>query len=865
MSACFFALLPATLGQSNYTTPYTIYELAGDPGVIGTVDGTYTAARFHYPSGVALDSVGNLYVADTYNSTVRKVTVAGVVTTLAGLATNSGVADGTGNAARFNYPAGLALDAAGNIYVADSRNNTIRKVTPAGVVTTLAGMPTIAGSADGTNSAAQFDYPCGVALDSATNLYIADTDNCTIRKMTPAGVVTTLAGLARNPGSTDGTNSAARFAFPYGIAVDSAANVYVADTGNSTIRVITPAGVVTTLAGLATNINEVDAAGSAARFAHPHGLALDAAANIFVADTDNDTIRLVTPEGVVSTLAGLTAAPGNTAGKGSSARFDFPAGVAVDSAGNVYVGNTAESAIMMGVLSTLAPPSRPSVGISFPKSHQALTNDFIVVTGTTGRSQVVAAVYVQLNDQDAVLATTTDAWANWTATAALTPGTNIINAYAQDTNGFIFPATAVSFQYISNVPLTVQTNGNGTVSPNDDGKLLALNVNYTLTAIPAHDWILSNWVGGVTVPYAVLSTNAAYTFTMQSNLVLQANFVTNLFIGAQGAYNGLFAPTNAAREHTNSGSINFNLTSGGVLSGYLVLGGKVIPLSGQFNPGGAALLSTNPSGNQLVTTALQLNPAGQSVQGTVTDGSFVALLNGYQDVFTSGQKAAAYEGQYTFVILGTNDPTVGPLGSSYARVTVNSSGNITLAGSLADGTAISQSSFVSKDGLWPFYIAVSGGAGSLWGWNSFIDGTLVSPTNLSWISTTNTSIAALYGGGFTNQAVQMIASPYNPASQPPLALGSGQVILDGGNLPFDIIAPINLAANGAITFPAGENSGNLVLTINRSTGVISGSFANPSNAKQTIKVNGVLLQNQASALGYFLGVNQSGTFLLDNP
>ena len=161
------------------------------------------------------------------------------------------------------------MDSAGNVYVADSANNTIRKVTPAGVVTTLAGLAGSCGSADGTGSAARFYCPAGVAVDSAGNVYVADMHNNTIRKVTPAGVVTTLAGLAGSPGSADGTGSAARFNDPYGVAVDSAGNVYVADTGNNTIRKVTPGGVVTTLAGLAGSAGSADGTGSAARFDYP--------------------------------------------------------------------------------------------------------------------------------------------------------------------------------------------------------------------------------------------------------------------------------------------------------------------------------------------------------------------------------------------------------------------------------------------------------------------------------------------------------------------------------------------------------------------------------------------------------------------
>jgi hypothetical protein len=365
----------------NYTirkvTPgRAVTTLAGLAGSFGGVDGTGSAARFYLPKGVAVDSAGNVYVADTSNHTIREVTPAGVVTTLAGLARNIGSADGTGSAARFSNPQGVAVDGAGNVYVADSGNHTIRKVTPAGtnwVVTTLAGTAGIPGSADGTGNAAQFYYPCGVAVDNAGNVYVADSDNDTIRKVTPAGAVTTLAGLARNAGSADGAGSVARFASPQGVAVDGAGNVYVADTGNDTIRQVTPAGVVTTFGGLAGSRGSADGTGSAARFNGPSGVAVGSAGDVYVADYGNNTLRQMTPAevvttaGVVTTLAGQRSGnAGSADGTGSAAQFHYPGGLAVDSAGNVYVADTSNNAIRevtpAGVVTTLAGLARPLFG-----------------------------------------------------------------------------------------------------------------------------------------------------------------------------------------------------------------------------------------------------------------------------------------------------------------------------------------------------------------------------------------------------------------------------------------------------------------------------------------------------------------------
>ena len=402
------ALLVVAL-LSNGTVRAQQYQwsnFAGLPGGAGNVDGTGSVARFYEPGGVAMDGSGNVYVADTISDTIRKVTSAGVVTTFAGIAGKLGSTDGTGSTARFFRPNAVALDGSGNLYVADTDNHTIRKITSAGVVTTLAGLAGTSGSTDGTGSAARFKSPKGVAVDGSGNVYVADTSNSTIRQITPAGVVSTLAGLAGSTGSTDGTGSTARFKNPEGVAVDGSGSVYVADTGSDTIRKITQAGVVSTFAGTAGNFGYADGAGSAAKFAEPTSLALDGAGiiyvadsinykirkitpsgvvstlvttdgtgspvgftapngvavdvsgNICVADTYNQLIRKVTPAGVVTNLAGLAPNTGRTDGTGSAARFDAPQGVAVDGSGNVYVVNTSYSSIRKitssGVVTTFA-------------------------------------------------------------------------------------------------------------------------------------------------------------------------------------------------------------------------------------------------------------------------------------------------------------------------------------------------------------------------------------------------------------------------------------------------------------------------------------------------------------------------------
>jgi sugar lactone lactonase YvrE len=349
------------------TSNGVVTTLAGTAGVSGSADGTGTAAQFSDPLGVAVDSIGNVYVADAYNNhTIRKIAPGGVVTTYAGTAGLSGGADGTGPAARFYYPAGVAVDSAGNLFVADRGAHTIRRITPGGVVTTYAGTAGISGAADGTGAAAQFESPSGVAVDNGGNVYVADTSYSTIRKITPGGVVSTFAGAQFHSGSADGTGAAAQFYYPYGVAVDTAGNVFVADSGNGTIRKITPGGVVTTLAGTANSSDgSTDGIGAAARFRHPMGVAVDTAGNVFVAEGydgsqgyhDTNTIRKITPGGVVTTLAGTASSYGSADGTGTAAQFNCPNGVAVDLAGNVYVADSGNSTIRKitpnGVVTTL--------------------------------------------------------------------------------------------------------------------------------------------------------------------------------------------------------------------------------------------------------------------------------------------------------------------------------------------------------------------------------------------------------------------------------------------------------------------------------------------------------------------------------
>lgn len=288
------------------------------------IDGTGAGASMaRLYNGQAFDAAGNLYVMSS-NLTLRKVTPAGVVTTIAGQYYNGGnltVTDGAGSAATFGSPAGLALDSAGNVYLADGY--AIRKVTPAGVVTTIAGNAVFNGYADGTGTAARFAFPNALAVDTTGNIYVADAN--AIRKITPANVVTTYAGFVNLQGYSDGAVATAQFNGVRGLAFDAAGNLFVADSLNSLIRKITPAGIVSSFTGavpLASGF--ADGTGTAARFGQPSAISIDSAGNLYVEDYVGSAVRLVTPAGIVTTIATTQLFTSNTGAMPPSGSISLP-------------------------------------------------------------------------------------------------------------------------------------------------------------------------------------------------------------------------------------------------------------------------------------------------------------------------------------------------------------------------------------------------------------------------------------------------------------------------------------------------------------------------------------------------------------
>ena len=392
-NAAISPLNPTNTGSAISGTFALATTFAGS-GTQNVVDATGTAASFVSPTGIAADAVGNIYVSEELTKNIRKITPGGVVTTFAGSG-SSGSTDATGTSASFSKPNNLATDAAGNLYVADYNNQKIRKITPQGVVTTLAGNGSI-GSVDGTGIAASFSGPTDLDVDAIGNIFVLE-DIGKIRRITPAGVVTTFSFSFASSAEGKGTKNG--FYSPKGMAIDAAGNLYVTDNTNNTVHKITAAGVVTTLAGSGAS-GSLDGMGSAATFNGPSGIAVDAGGNLYIADAMGSKIRKITPAGMVTTLAG-SGSPSSADGIGAAASFKFPLSLVISS-GKLYVaeyfGYSIRQIELSGYIISPALPAGlsmdPSTGIisGTPTTTTGITRYTITGTNSIGSSTTTVSI-----------------------------------------------------------------------------------------------------------------------------------------------------------------------------------------------------------------------------------------------------------------------------------------------------------------------------------------------------------------------------------------------------------------------------------------------------------------------------------------
>jgi sugar lactone lactonase YvrE len=392
---------------------YRIRKIDGS-GVITTVagrsddGGAATSAQLNFPNAVAADQSGNLFIADTDSQRIRKVTASGVVTTVAGTGANGFAGDGgPATSALLSYPAGIAVDDVGNLFIADTRNNRIRKVTPDGVIFTI-----------GTS----LNDPRGLAVDRSGNVFIADTNNQQIRKIDSGGAMSIVAGTGANGFSGDGgPATSAQLSYPVAVAVDGNGNLFIADSSNNRIRMVRPDGIIRTIAGNGS-IGFGGDGGPAiwAGLASPQGVDVDAAGNVYIADADNQRVRMVTPDGMIRTIAGTgTFGSAGDGGIAELAQLAFPFGVAADGFNAVFIADTYSSRIRRSVSSKV--PFALSSGGAV--SMNTTTGSAAPIRTGYARVQTLdgtppAAVAIFSNRSGSVLISETDV----PATAPLTAG-----------------------------------------------------------------------------------------------------------------------------------------------------------------------------------------------------------------------------------------------------------------------------------------------------------------------------------------------------------------------------------------------------------------------------------------------------------
>jgi hypothetical protein len=505
--------------------------------------------------------------------------------------------------------------------------------------------------------------------------------------------------------------------------------------------------------------------------------------------------------------------------------------VATDFAGNATTN----------VIRLILDPFRPTVSIVSPTAGQRVTNTFspVVARGTAADNVQVTNVQVWLNAGPWTNAVSANGWSNWTASIVPVARTNLLKAFSVDEAGRKSSTNAVSFIYVVTSPLTLVTNGIGTITRGFSGSVLEVGRSYSVTAVPGAGQVFSNWDGSVT------STNPMLTFVMQTNMILTANFIPNPFLRARGTYYGLFSETN--RAQARSGFFTITLDENGSFSASLLRGTNTFPFTGHFDLSGLCSATVISAGTNSwnVTMALDLGTA-EDLIGVIGNAQWLADLRAHRAVFNSvTNPATRLAGKYTLIIPGaTNEGGFAPEGDGYGAVTVGPGGYVTLNGSLADGNALSQVVPLSRNGDWPLYQSRYSGKGSVWGWLAFDTNTPSAGISglVSWIKQA-VPAAIYYPAGFTNLS---------------LALTNGALIFEGGNLSASFTNLVTLTTTNRVL---NDSPNTLNLAFTPSNGVFSGSVKVPGTTR-TNAFKGALLQDLDSGYGFFLGTNRSGRVFL---
>jgi hypothetical protein len=439
-------------------------------------------------------------------------------------------------------------------------------------------------------------------------------------------------------------------------------------------------------------------------------------------------------------------------------------------------------------------------------------------------------------------------------TAYLAPGVGIIKTLLSGGHWAELVSGTVGGVPVGNgdmSEITVGVAGKGSVAPNYSGHLLEINHAYTMTASPKSGYTFDNWTGA----NGVVCTTEKYSFPMQTNLALQANFVPDPFLAPAGGYTGLFSPASGPTVQ-NSGYCQLAVTTKGAFSGYLQTGATRHPISGQFDGDGTWAKTINVSGRNPWSVTLNVDlSGGNAIGGVISNGTWTAQLTANKSVFNATKDRATFAGDYTMIFDGANGPTTLPEGDGYAYVAIGENGAVTLSGSLADGSKITPSATLSQYGKWPFYASLYGGAGCVSGWVGVGDSGAVSGS-VVWIKPGGTG--GNYPGGFTFPTTA--SGGLYSKSAGINGLNFTNAVFSGGALAGAFTNEISIGSNHKVL---NLSSSKLTMTFSPSTGIFQGAVVNPAApGSKAMPFGGVLLQNQSTALGYFLDASQSGTFTL---
>jgi sugar lactone lactonase YvrE len=903
------------------TTNAVVSTLAGFPSVSGTNDGVGTNAQFNLPEDLTVDAQTNIYVSDTFNQVIRKVTPDGTVTTIAGVMRTRGSTNGTGLAAEFDFPEGIVVDPDGNLFVVDNDSSTIREITPAGVVTTFAGSSGTTGSADGVGTNAQFNFPAGMAIDASRNLYVGDAGNVIIRKITPLGSVTTLGGVPNKFGNSDGTGSAASFNGPEGVAVDAQGNLYVSDTFNNTIRKGYPAlpdvpmvDRIGAPAGVMRNFsisNQTTTSWSWSLIRHPSGSAAqivgsNTANPTFTPDIDDiyviqfqgsdnsghTTIKRITlyADDTAPTITITNPAAGTIASNG----VFTVAGITADDLGvsNVYVQlnggswSNATGTTNWALIENLVPGAQ---GIS-TNTIRAFSQDFagnvsatnqfdltyvrsdrlkVAVKGGGTLKPNLNGVFLQIGQTYSITvkAASGSTFSNWTAN--LGAGTNsqtitfIMQSnlsltancidHSKPTVAVTFPKPA-KFYSVSNLFII------GTAKDNDSITNISFQLNggAWTNATGTSNWFTRVALNAGTNTLLVYAQDPSGNSSTTNRVTL--NYLPTAIAG--GNYAGLFFDTNNLTA-TNAGFFSAAVTPAAAFTAKLLLGSSMVSFSGQFSQDGAYANSFVAKGfDSPFTVQLQLDLSGAgTITGSVSNSGWSSPLVANQDIFSTANPPSQAFQRFSLVIPGGDDSSTQPGGNSTGTIILDGAGGVSFTGSLADGSPASQKTFISKHGLWPFYISSSSGQGVTLGWLTFSPGQKGTLTGQVYWERLPQANANLYQGGFNfTNGIPISASFYDWFVRVPTLIlpNGGQVVLQQ--------AGISPALTNYFTLSSQDNvssTNKLKLTITLNSGAFKGTAVDPAN-NLSIPISGVILTNQNAGFGFFINSNQSGSVCITN-